>query len=68
MVLTRENIFTEFLPLRLKHKKTQAEVSKGSGVSRVSISGIESKTKKGEKIREETLYRLNDYFDNLGEK
>lgn len=67
MELTKKNISAEFLKLRLKHDKTQSEIHEATKLSRTTLSRIETGKADGKPVRAETIFKLNEYFEKLGE-
>lgn len=66
MIFTKENLCETFLKLRLKHNLTQISIAEGSGVSRQTLSYIE--TGRIKRPKSETIHKLNAFFKKLEEK
>lgn len=62
-MLTNENVGRELLRFRDKYKFTQEKLALKSGISRVTISGIESgKIKKPDSM---TFFKLEEFLSNF---
>ena len=66
-MINKENAKNNLFDLRCKYGKTQEQVADGSGVSRVTVNGIESGNTDQGTLRAGTLFKLNEYFKKLGE-
>lgn len=66
-MLNKNNAKERLFDMRCKYGKTQEEISKGSGVSRITINRIETGRGDSETLRADTFFKLNEYFKTLGE-
>ena len=65
-MITKHNAKDKLFELRCKYGKTQEQVSEGSSVSRVTIHKIENGKLDLDSIRAETFFKLNKFFEKLG--
>ncbi len=62
-MITIENVRKELLKFRVKHKFTQEKLAEKSGISRVTISSIESgKINKPDSM---TIFKLDEFISNF---
>ena len=66
-MINRSNASSELFKLRCKYGKTQQEVADGSSISKVTINRIETGKVISETLRAMTFFKLNEYFEKLGE-
>ena len=64
-MITKENAGKKLLERRNDKNITQIEVSKGSGISVQTISGIEGGNIKPQSM---TVFKFNQYFESIGIK
>lgn len=62
-MVTQENFKNEVLEYRLKNKMTQEKFAERTGISRVTIIGIESG--KIKKLNSMTLFKLQKHINNI---